>query len=243
MSRKASTQWQCMIHAPSNPSPSLLQIGNNLKYWSHDSEVIGQTLQLFLDMASSYSSSRMLLDLDTVKFLVQHHTGEHFAFLLVPANTRQRTVFHTTLARLIFSTMEDMNALFDAFMKPILTVLTQLGSAQPFRQEDVKQALIGVCRDLRGIAAATNNRRAYTLLFEALYPQHFPVFVRAAEEWYAFTMRLPTHRDGTHPPNTSRAFPIVPRSDSPEVATALLKFMQEFVYNKVRTELPECFAF
>ena len=40
---------------------------------------------------------------------------------------------------------------------------------------------------------------------QALYPIHFGVFVRAAEEW----------------------------SDSPDVTTSLMKFMIEFVYNKV----------
>ncbi|CAM9146814.1 unnamed protein product, partial [Choristocarpus tenellus] len=44
------------------------------------------------------------------------------------------------------------------------------------------------------------------MLFDALYPAHFGVFVRAAEEW----------------------------SDSPEVTTSLIKFMQEFVYNKAQ---------
>lgn len=43
------------------------------------------------------------------------------------------------------------------------------------------------------------------LLSQALYPAHFGVFVRASEEW----------------------------SDSPEVTTSLMKFMMEFVYNKV----------
>ena len=61
-----------------------------------------------------------------------------------------------------------------------------------------RQAIIGVCRDLRGVTSATQNRKSYCALFELLYPQYFPVFVRAAETWY----------------------------DSPEVTTALLKFLQ-----------------
>ncbi|CAN0057585.1 unnamed protein product, partial [Discosporangium mesarthrocarpum] len=181
-------------------------IGNNLKYWPNDYEVVSRTLTLFLDMASGYSSSKMLLGLDTVKFLMRNHTEEFFPFLGTSSNSRQRTVFHLTLARLIFTTSEDMPAMFEAFMEPLLTVLTQLGAAQTFRQETVKQALIGVCRDLRGVTGATNNRRSYSMLFDALYPAHFPVLVRAAEEW----------------------------SDSPEVTTALMKFMQEFVYNKAQ---------
>ncbi|CAM9455170.1 unnamed protein product, partial [Phaeothamnion confervicola] len=182
------------------------KVGNNLKYWPDEEDVVGRTLQLFLDMASGYSSSKMLLGLDTVKYLVQNHTPEFFPFLSVPANTRHRTTFHMTLARLIFSSTEDTNAMFEAFMEPLLLVLGQLGSAAAFRQESVKRALIGVCRDLRGVVAATNNRRTYGALFEALYPVHFPVFVRAAEEW----------------------------GDTPDVVTALLKFVQELVYNKAQ---------
>lgn len=58
------------------------QIGNNLKYWPDDYEVVSKTLQLFLDMASGYSSSKMLLGLDTVKFLMHNHTQEFFPFLV-----------------------------------------------------------------------------------------------------------------------------------------------------------------
>lgn len=58
------------------------QIGNNLKYWPDNHEVVSRTLQLFLDMASGYSSSKMLLGLDTVKFLMRNHTAEFFPFLV-----------------------------------------------------------------------------------------------------------------------------------------------------------------
>ena len=47
--------------------------------------------------------------------------------------------------------------------------------------------------------------------WQALYPVHFGVFVRASEEW----------------------------SDSPEVTTSLMKFMMEFVYNKVSERASE----
>ncbi len=182
------------------------KIANNLKYWVSEGEVVGRTLQLFLDMSISYSSSRMLLSLDTIKFLISQHTSEHFPFLVAPGNLRNRTTFHATLARLIFNSVNDVESLFETFMDPILAVLRQLGSTQSFRQEEVKAALIGVCRDLRGVASSTHNRRTYGLLFDMLYPEHFPVFTRAANEW----------------------------SDSPEVSTALLKFMHEFVWNKAQ---------
>lgn len=59
------------------------------------------------------------------------------------ANVRQRTTFHLTLARLIFTTSEDMVPMFEAFMEPLLVVLRQLGAAPTFRQ--VPSACLFVC--------------------------------------------------------------------------------------------------
>ena len=183
------------------------QVGNNLKFWGKNEEVVARTLQLFFEMTMGCGSAKVLLTLDTVQYLLQHHTPEHFPFLTVPANSRHRTSFHATLARLILSVMdESAGTTFEAFMEPILQVLAQLLNTQDLRSEEAKQAIIGVCRDLRGVTAATQNRKSYCALFELLYPQYFPVFVRAAETWF----------------------------DVPEVTTALLKFMQEFVYNKAQ---------
>jgi hypothetical protein len=50
-------------------------------------------------------------------------------------------------------------------------VLAQLLNTADLRSEEAKQAIIGACRDLRGVTAATQNRKAYCALFELLYPQ------------------------------------------------------------------------
>eukprot|EP01083_Nonionella_stella_P122247 367708_1 len=62
------------------------KVGNNLKFFPEEVEVVQQTLNLLLDMANGYSSSKLMLTLDTVKFLARHHTEDHFPFLAVPAN-------------------------------------------------------------------------------------------------------------------------------------------------------------
>jgi exportin-7 len=116
--------------------------------------------------------SQVLMSLETVQYLLQHHTPDHFPFLTVPANSRHRTSFHATLARLILSVrervrmgltsslmtgrmlcitqvMDEMATSFDTFMEPILAVLSQLSSTPDLRSEQAKQAIIGVFRDLR----------------------------------------------------------------------------------------------
>jgi exportin-7 len=184
------------------------KIGKNFQFWAQEEEVVNKTLVLFLDTTSGYSSAKLLMTLETVQYLMTHHTEECFPFLALPANTRHRTTFHGILSKLIFQNLDDNAELFDVFMAPILDVLARLGAASEheFRQESVKHAVIGVCRDLRGIVDATHNRRTFSTLFEAIYPSVFPPLIRAAEVWF----------------------------NDPSVTTAVLKFMTEFVYNKAQ---------
>lgn len=183
------------------------KIGNNLKFWGDDEVVISKTLDLFFEIASGYSSGKLLLGLETVQYLIGHHTADEFPFLAVPANTRHRTTFHSTIARLLFTTaFDESSERFEMFMNPIEEVLANLMRAPSFRQPNAREAVIGVCRDLRGIVQQTHSRRTFSCIFDFLYPTYFPVFVRAAEELY----------------------------DHPLAMTALLKFLQELAYNKAQ---------
>jgi len=185
----------------------LTKIGNNLKYWGDAEEVLTTTLALFLEMANGGTSGKLLMNLEPVQFLIQNHTADHFPFLTHPQNYKHRTTFHATLARLIFhQTADDLHRSLTTFMEPTLQVLTQLNATADLRDASVRQALMGVFRDLRGITQATTNKRTYSMLFEMLYPRCFPIFTRAAETWF----------------------------DDPDLTTSLLKFLNEFVNNKAQ---------
>ncbi len=64
--------------------------------------------------------------------------------------------------------------------------------------------LVGLARDIRGLAFAFNSRSAYMQLLEWLYPRYLPLFVKAVEIWY----------------------------DEPFVTTPILKLMCELVQNR-----------
>ncbi|KAJ8635294.1 hypothetical protein MRB53_009561 [Persea americana] len=182
------------------------KIATNLKCYTESEEVIEHTLSLFLELASGYMTGKMLLKLDTVKFIIAHHTREHFPFLEEYRCSRSRTTFYYTLGWLIF--MEDSPVKFRSSMDPLLQVFLSLESTPDavFRTDAVKYALIGLMRDLRGITMATNSRRTFGLLFDWLYPAHMPLLLKAVSHW----------------------------TDVPEVTTPLLKFMAEFVLNKAQ---------
>lgn len=184
------------------------KMGNNLKYWPEDQDIIGKTLDLLHDMAQGYSSSKLLLTLETVRFLAMHHTEDQFPFLGIPGNTRHRTTFHATLTRLLLSPQgeDKLGLTFEQFLKPIVTVMGQLGSLSPqdLRNENCRRPLIGVFRDLRGIAASLHNRKTYSSLFDILHPNHLPLLAKVADVWH----------------------------DQTEVIISLLRFLHEFCHNK-----------
>ncbi|KAK8999110.1 hypothetical protein V6N11_070287 [Hibiscus sabdariffa] len=182
------------------------KIATNLKCYTESEEVIDHTLSLFLELASGYMTGKLLLKLDTVKFIIANHTREHFPFLEEYRCSRSRTTFYYPIGWLIF--MEDSPVKFKSSMEPLLQVFLSLESTPDavFRTDAVKYALIGLMRDLRGIAMATNSRRTYGLLFDWLYPAHMPLILKGITHW----------------------------TDTPEVTTPLLKFMAEFVLNKAQ---------
>ncbi|XP_048135324.1 exportin-7 isoform X3 [Rhodamnia argentea] len=182
------------------------KIATNLKCYTESEEVIDHTLSLFLELASGYMTGKLLLKLDSVKFIIANHTREHFPFLEEYRCSRSRTTFYYIIGWLIF--LEDSPLKFKSSMEPLLQVFISLESTPDsmFRTDAVKYALIGLMRDLRGIAMATNSRRTYGLLFDWLYPAHMPLLLKGISLW----------------------------SDTPEVTTPMLKFMAEFVLNKAQ---------
>jgi len=50
------------------------KIANNLRFWTDNEDVIKKTLQLFWNLAYTYSSVKLLLTLDAVKHILTHHT-------------------------------------------------------------------------------------------------------------------------------------------------------------------------
>ncbi|KAI4561162.1 hypothetical protein MJT46_011852, partial [Ovis ammon polii x Ovis aries] len=146
----------------------MTKIVTNLKYWGRCEPVISRTLQFLNDLSS-----------------------EHFPFLGISgsyslSDFRCRTAFYTALTRLLMVDLGEDEDEFENFMLPLTvsfeTVLQIFNNN--FKQEDVKRMLIGLARDLRGIAFALNTKTSYTMLFDWMYPTYLPILQRAIEQWY-----------------------------------------------------------
>lgn len=70
--------------------------------------------------------------------------------------------------------------------------------------EQVKSALIGLARDIRGLAYSFNQKAPYMMFFDWIYPTYSPILIRAVEIW----------------------------AHDPSVTTPVLKFFGELVQNR-----------
>lgn len=156
----------------------------------------------FYWLSAGYGSGKFMLSLDAIQFLLRQHGDKTLPFLAVPENTRQRTYFYKTLGRLMF--IGDYEQNLPIYLRPVTMVIAQLKNALSNRQDAVGAAIIGVCRDLRGIFSAALNQRSYNALFDILYQDFLPVLTAVPQTW----------------------------SDKPKVMIPLLKFFIELVTNR-----------
>ncbi|XP_019491511.1 PREDICTED: ran-binding protein 17 isoform X2 [Hipposideros armiger] len=169
----------------------MTKIVTNLKYWGRCEPVISRTLQFLNDLSVGYILLKKLVKIDAVKFMLKNHTSEHFPFLGICdryslSDFRCRTTFYTALTRLLMVDLGEDEDEFENFMLPLTVSFETVSQIfnNNFKQEDVKRMLIGLARDLRGIAFALNTKTSYTMLFDWIYPTYLPILQRAIERWY-----------------------------------------------------------
>uniref|UniRef100_A0A674BTY2 Exportin 7 n=1 Tax=Salmo trutta TaxID=8032 RepID=A0A674BTY2_SALTR len=166
----------------------------NLKYWGQCEPITSKTLQLLNDLSIGYPlpSVRKLVKLSAVQFMLNNHTSEHFSFLGVNnqsnlSDMRCRTTFYTALGRLLMVDLGEDEDQFEQFMLPLTAAfeaVAQMFSTNTFNEQEAKRTLVGLVRDLRGIAFAFNAKTSFMMLFDWIYPAYMPILQRAIELWY-----------------------------------------------------------
>uniref|UniRef100_A0A6G1SBY7 Exportin-7 n=1 Tax=Aceria tosichella TaxID=561515 RepID=A0A6G1SBY7_9ACAR len=167
----------------------------NLNCWSSSELIVKSTLSILHELSMGFASLTKIADLDEVKFMLSHHTAEHFPFLSNSGSIefmRYRTSFYSSLGRLLIESMRCGNEeKFDEFMIPLDASFDQLrrailvdASPAIAQNQEAKRAFIGICRDVRGLAKEFVKPQFYFLLFEWIYPTYTPLIKRALEIWY-----------------------------------------------------------
>ncbi|KFU95663.1 Exportin-7, partial [Chaetura pelagica] len=188
------------------------KIITNLKYWGRCEPITSKTLQLLNDLSIGYPFVRKLVKLSAVQFMLNNHTSEHFSFLGINnqsnlTDMRCRTTFYTALGRLLMVDLGEDEDQYEQFMLPLTAAfetVAQMFSTNTFNEQEAKRTLVGLVRDLRGIAFAFNAKTSFMMLFEWIYPSYMPILQRAIELWY----------------------------HDPACTTPVLKLMAELVHNR-----------
>ncbi|KAL8174123.1 UNVERIFIED_CONTAM: Exportin 7 [Gekko kuhli] len=144
--------------------------------------------------------------------MLNNHTSEHFSFLGINnqsnlSDMRCRTTFYTALGRLLMVDLGEDEDQYEQFMLPLTAAfetVAQMFSTNTFNEQEAKRTLVGLVRDLRGIAFAFNAKTSFMMLFEWIYPSYMPILQRAVELWY----------------------------HDPACTTPVLKLMAELVHNR-----------
>ncbi len=82
-------------------SVMIQKLSNNLRYWADDSEVVSQTLELFVEL-TTFGNGKMLLSLEAVNYILTHHTVGNTmplvaCYFLCPPSERSNVVALSTL--------------------------------------------------------------------------------------------------------------------------------------------------
>ncbi|KHN87609.1 Ran-binding protein 16 [Toxocara canis] len=152
------------------------KIITNLKYWAREEKLIDQTLTLLNELSLGYTAARRLVRLPDIQLLLNNHTAEHFAFLSSDTDLvtmRSRTTFYASLMRLLCLDLNDDDPLFLSFMQPLTDTVREICDVFAMNtptvdQERVQRAVIGLCRDIRGVAISCHTKTVYSMLFDWL---------------------------------------------------------------------------
>ncbi|KAF7236684.1 Exportin-7 [Varanus komodoensis] len=189
------------------------QVQKSSKLYRRLSEVLGLNDEtMVLSVFIGKISVRKLVKLSAVQFMLNNHTSEHFSFLGINnqsnlSDMRCRTTFYTALGRLLMVDLGEDEDQYEQFMLPLTAAfetVAQMFRTNTFNEQEAKRTLVGLVRDLRGIAFAFNAKTSFMMLFEWIYPPYMPILQRAVELWY----------------------------HDPACTTPVLKLMAELVHNR-----------
>eukprot|EP01147_Barroeca_monosierra_P003947 gene3947-6410_t len=172
------------------------KVMSNLRWSTESEEVIRSTLSLLSDFCTPFNSVRKLVRLESVQFLLSNHTSECFPFLDCMNDTRLRTTYYNVdhfpnaLGKIINHDFTAEDQRFEMFMSPLASISDALAqrlmSNDPnvVHNEEVKRAVLGLARDLRGLVSACAAKASFMLMFDWIYPDRTMLFIKAVEFWH-----------------------------------------------------------
>ncbi|KHJ88855.1 hypothetical protein OESDEN_11342 [Oesophagostomum dentatum] len=70
--------------------------------------------------------------------------------------------------------------------RELSAIMTTRNYSGNVSQDELQRVVVGLCRDLRGVAVACTTKNLFQILFDWLYPDVFNIMLRAVEEWSSY---------------------------------------------------------
>ncbi|KAI4504691.1 hypothetical protein M0802_000241 [Mischocyttarus mexicanus] len=187
---------------------------SNEEYDAMDGELVCRVLQLMNLTDSRLGQGgcekldcvRKLVKLEEVQFMLNNHTREHFPFLgnnVAVTEMRCRSMFYTSLGRLLMVDLGEDEERFHTFMLPLTAALESLGQLMGaadtplFAAEEAKKSIDWCSKRSQGHSICIHNQNFR-------YPNYTPILLHAVELWH----------------------------HEPQVTTPVLKLFAELVLNR-----------
>uniref|UniRef100_A0A0K0DUE0 Importin N-terminal domain-containing protein n=1 Tax=Strongyloides stercoralis TaxID=6248 RepID=A0A0K0DUE0_STRER len=188
------------------------KICTNMKFLNMNEYVISQSLNLFDELTLGFMASKRLLKIEEVQFMINNHSGDLLNYnngAVTTASLKSRTNFYKSLTRIFVCDLGEDFKVFKTFMAPIENTLNEIVEVfnnpnMSCNQNQLKLAVISVCRDLTGISYALSKKIHFTMLFQWMHTKVFQFIQRALELW----------------------------SDCPEVVNPIMKLLIEISCNR-----------
>ncbi|CAB3396860.1 unnamed protein product [Caenorhabditis bovis] len=201
------------------------KILTNLKFWPSNAELLDLSLSLLKDLSLGYTAVRKLFRLPEVQLLLNNHTADNFIFLgptIDYQTMKERTTFYEALTRLLTTDFSDDEDTIYRFLRPLAETVDGIcgviaNNCQGIDDEQLKKIIVGLCRDLRGVATACTTKVIFQILFEWMYPKVFNILLFSVERW----------------------------TDCADVTTPIIRLLSELVQNRqqrLKFEMSSCSA-
>uniref|UniRef100_A0A0K0F225 Exportin-7 (inferred by orthology to a human protein) n=1 Tax=Strongyloides venezuelensis TaxID=75913 RepID=A0A0K0F225_STRVS len=167
------------------------KICTNMKFLNVNEHVIGQSLYLLDELTLGFMASKKLLKIEEVQFMINNHSGDLLNYnngTVTTSSLKSRTNFYKSLTRIFACDLGEDFKVFKTFMSPIQNTLNEIVEVfnnpnMSCNQNQLKLAVISVCRDLTGISYALSKKIHFTMLFEWMHNKVFQFIQRALELW------------------------------------------------------------
>jgi hypothetical protein len=137
------------------------------------------------------SLTRKTLNLRTIQFVINNHDSANFPFLGSHTNKdvlRSRTLFYSSIMRLVVNAVDGNDTIFDEFMKPIDARIIQiqqcLNQRSGYESDGLRFAIAGLARDFRGLGEACARLQGFSLLTGYCQNKLYDIFYRAVEIFF-----------------------------------------------------------